>query len=296
MVRLTTCSLAFGVALALASTAASADTVKGSTASLPKVGAMLGEHGAPSWPKLHWLYEAPSPTDAAGKIVIHWFCASRVQACTDDLARIVTLRDSGHAYVIAYIAGSGRDAKRLDPIRESEGIGRGTVAYGAGVTRLMKQLGVGRGPASIVVGVDGKVAMVSVGGDPATLDARDAKVDELAGAIKEYTTRHDGPTTAKPGQTFSLSLQVLLASWLHYIRSAPADFELSAPKDIKCNATKLGRAQLEFRGQTLTATLRCSAPRGVYEARGHIRFGYDTPTGAHGMGDDATTWKFSITP
>jgi hypothetical protein len=63
-------------------------------------------------------------TDAAGKVVVHWFCAPKVAACTDDLARITTLKEnSNRVYVIAYINGTKRDAQKLDPIRESEASG-----------------------------------------------------------------------------------------------------------------------------------------------------------------------------
>ena len=58
---------------------------------LPTVGTPLDLTGTPSWPKLDWLYDVPAPNDAAGKVVIHWFCAPRVQVCPDDLARVVTV-------------------------------------------------------------------------------------------------------------------------------------------------------------------------------------------------------------
>lgn len=46
-------------------------------AKLPAVGDALGLDGVPGTPKLDWLYDVPSPGDAAGKVVIHWFCAPR---------------------------------------------------------------------------------------------------------------------------------------------------------------------------------------------------------------------------
>src|SRR5262249_33653534 len=114
-----------------ASGGAAADTGSGPAATLPKVGDTLTQGGGVDWPKLQWLYEAPSAKDAAGKIVIHWFCQPKVQACTDDLARIVNLRDTSRVYIVAYInAPNSKEAKKLDPIRESEGVGRGTVAFG----------------------------------------------------------------------------------------------------------------------------------------------------------------------
>src|SRR5262245_25365414 len=105
--------------LAILSATASADPP--AKATLPKVGDPLALTGAGEWPKLAWLYEEPSSTDAAGKVVVHWFCAPKIKTCTDDLARMINLRDTNHAYIIAYINGSGRDSKELDPIRESEG-------------------------------------------------------------------------------------------------------------------------------------------------------------------------------
>jgi len=260
---------------------------------LPKVGDALPLAGAPEWPTLSWMYEAPSTGDAGGKVIVHWFCGAKIAACTDDLARVIALRDIGRAYIVAYIAGGERDAKKLDPIRESEGVGRGTVAYGPNVATMMKQMGI-TGPASIVVDVDGKVAMVAIGGDATQLDARDQKVNALIGAIKEYTKSQDGPTTAKIGESFTLALKIQLASWLTYSKTSPSEFQLSVPKDIKCDKVALTGDQLKIDGNTLTAQVTCTATKGVYEARGTIRFGYESPGGGHGLGDDGTTWKFEI--
>lgn len=266
------------------------------TATLPKTGDDLPLAGAADWPKLAWMYEAPSAGDAAGKVVVHWFCSPSPKAvattCAEDLERIVNLRDSGHAYIVAYIAGSQRDAKKLDPIRESEGIGRGTVAYGPGVVKLMKQLGVKEG--AIVVDVDGKVKAVTTSGDLNELDARDSLVAQLESAIKDFTTSHNGPQTVKAGDKFQLAFSVQLASWLTFNPKSPLEFELSAPKDIKCDQMILRGDQLKIEDHTLTATVSCSAPRGVYEAQGQIRFGYDSPGGAHGAGQDGATWKFTV--
>jgi hypothetical protein len=111
----------------------------------PEVGSTMSLSPT-DWPKLQWTLGAPSLNDAAGRVVIHWFCTPKVSACADDLARIVTLRENGGVYIVAYINGSARDAKKLDPIRESEGVGRGTLAYGPGVKKLFKQLGIGKEP------------------------------------------------------------------------------------------------------------------------------------------------------
>jgi hypothetical protein len=267
------------------------------TVVLPAVGDTLPPNGAVGWPTpLDWTYGDPAMTDAAGKIVIHWFCAPKIQACTDDLARITTLKEnSNRVYVIAYINGTKADAKKLDPIRESEGVGRGTLASGKNVTTIFKKMGI-VGPASLVVDVAGKVALVTTGSTPAELDARDAKVNTLAAGIKEYTATVEGPKVVKAGEKFPLSLTIKLASWLTYSKKpgTSLDFKVTPPKDIKCDNTLLKGDQLKPVNQTLTATVNCSGPKGSYEFRGQINFGYDTPSGATGIGTDGANWKFEI--
>ena len=292
--RLPTYCLA--LASTLLATSALADTAKGPVATMPKVGDTLNQNGGATWPKMQWLYDAPSAKDSAGKVVIHWFCAPKVQACVDDLARVITLRDTGKVYIVAYLnTASSTEAKKLDPIRESEGVGRGTVAFGKGVTALDKQLSI-TGPASFVVDVDGKVQLVSTASDATALDARDAKVNELSHSIKDYTSHQDGPTTAKPSEKFTLSLKIQLANWLTYSASQAKEFDLTVPKDIKCDSTKLKGDQLKVDGHTMTAQVSCSGPRGNYEARGSMKFGYDSPSGA-GFGNvDGVVWKFQIAP
>src|SRR5262245_30215673 len=239
-------------------------------AALPAVGDALGLAGT-GWPKLDWLYDLPSPSDSAGKVVVHWFCAPKVQACIDDLARIVTLKENGRVYVVAYINGSKGQAKKLDPIRESEGVGRGTVAFGRGVAKLVKELGI-TAPASIVVDVDGKVLLVSAAGGPAELDARDAKVSAAVAAIKEYVSTPDGPKVVKSGDKFPLSITITLASWLTYSNKTPMELKVTVPPDIKCDATTLKSEQMKVADKVLSATVNCSGPRGIYEARGELRF------------------------
>lgn len=278
----------------LLSASALADTAHGPVATLPKVGDTLNQGGGADWPKLTWLYDSPSANDAAGKIVIHWFCDPKGPTCMDDLARLVTLRDTGKVYIVAYInAASTRDAKKLDPIRESEGVGKGTLAYGKGVTTLIKQLGLGTNPTSFVVDQTGKVQLVSMTGDAQTLDARDAKVNDLAKQIKDFTTTKDGPTTIKAGDKFTLSYSVQLANWLTF-NGQDTEFDLTVARDIKCDATTLKGSQLKTDGHTLTATVTCSGPKGIYEAAGKIRFGFDGPSKTTGFGDDGTKWKFEI--
>ena len=286
-------SLTTALVLGLASVA-TAQPAKAPAAEMPAVGDTLALY-PDFWGHQKWLYEAPNANDAAGKVVIHWFCTAKLQACTDDLARVINLRDNGHVYVVAYLDGNPTLAKKLDPIRESEGIGRGTVATGSGVTKLMKLLNVKPGPTSIVVDVDGKVALVSVNGDATALDARDAKVNALTSAIKAFTTSHDGPAaTVKAGEKFSLSFKVQLASWLKYSASSPKEFNVTVPKDFKCDATSLRGDQLKIEKNILTATVTCTAPHGNYQAVGKIRFGYDSPAGGSGLGDDGAKWDIKV--
>ncbi|HEY3805774.1 MAG TPA: hypothetical protein VGL61_24370 [Kofleriaceae bacterium] len=278
----------------LVSASALADTARGPVATMPKVGDTLGQGGEPDWPKLTWLYDAPSPNDAAGKITIHWFCNPKGTSCMDDLARLITLRDTGKVYIVAYInAASTRDAKKLDPIRESEGVGKGTLAYGRGVTSLVKQLGLGTNPTSVVVDQTGKVQLVTMAGDPQTLDSRDAKVNDLAKNVRDFTTAKDGPTTIKAGDKFTLTYKVELANWLNF-NGQDTEFDLMVAREIKCDATTLKGSQLKVEGHTLTASVTCSGPHGIYEAAGKIRFGYDGPNKTTGFGDDGTKWKFQI--
>jgi len=288
MARLTCCLV---LAITAVAATASADN------KMPKPGDALPLAGSPDWPqKLAWLYETPSAGDAAGKVVVHWFCSPSprqvAKECAADLERVIALRDTGHVYIVAYIAGSQSEAKKLDPIRESEGVGRGTVAYGPQVVKLMKQLGIAEG--AIVVDVEGKVKAVTTSGDINELDSRDKFVTGLAGDIHDFTTSHENPPTVKIGDKFTLTFKVQLATWLAYNQKTPMEFTVTAPKDIKCDAMALHGDQLKITGQMLIATVTCSAPRGVYEAQGKIRFGYDSPGGAHGTGEDGATYKFEV--
>lgn len=266
-------------------------------ATLPAVGETLAPNGAPTWPsKLDWLYDLPSFPDSTGKVVLHWFCSPKISTCTEDLARVVTLKENSRVYIVAYINGSRADAKKLDPIRETEGVGRGTVAYGRNVGALMKKLGAA-GPVSIVVGLDGKVAFTTTGSGPADLDARDAKVTTLSNGIKDYTFTSEGPKVVKPDDKFRLGMTIKLASYLKYSKRTPAEFKLTAPRDIKCDNTTLRGEQIRLVEQALTAQVSCSGPKGVYELRGTLTFGFDNPIGGgSGLGAESATWKFEIKP
>ena len=263
---------------------------------LPKTGDTLPLSGNADWPKLQWAYSAPSQNDAAGKVVIHWFCTPRAPGCGEDLARIVAAKEMGGVYIIAYVNSTQRESKKLDPIRESEGVGRGTVAFGAGVRKLFKQLGIAKGPTAIVVDVDGKVKAVTTSADLNELDARDAMIKQLVEAVKPYTTSNAGPKKAKPGEKLTFTFSVRLSPWLSFSKKAPTEFTMSAAKELKCDATTLKGDQLKIEGKTLTAQVTCTAPKGSYEAHADIRFGYESPSGATGLGNDGATWKFDVAP
>lgn len=260
------------------------------------VGNTLPLTGEANWPKLSWTYNLPAQNDAAGKVVIHWFCAAGNKDCKADLDRVIALRDAGGVYVIAYINGSQRQAKALDPIRESEGVGRGTLAYGPNVKKLMTMLGAKKGPYSIVVDVDGKVKAVTTSGDINELDARDAMVKQLVEAVKPFTTSNEGSKAAKPNEKLTFTYKVQLANWLTFSQKTPMEFTFSTSKEVKCDATTLKSDKLKIEGRTLTAQVTCTAPKGSYQARGEIRFGYDTPAGGTGLGNDGVTWKFDVAP
>lgn len=296
MTRLLVSALTLLGALAAVATAQSKKKAPPVAATVPALGEAITVMGASTWGKRDWLYDVPSAKDAAGKVVVHWFCGAKVKTCTDDLARVVTLKENGRAYIIAHIDGSKNQAKKLDPIRESEGVGRGTVAYGRTVTKMMKQMGI-TGPASIVADLDGKVVLVTTGSSPAELDERDKKVNDLVAAIKEYQAiSSDSPKGLKPNDKFTLSLSIKLASWLTFSTTTPMEFKLQAPPDFKCDAKELSADKIKIEGQTLTAAVTCTAPKGIYEARGDLRFGYVTPTNAAGLGTEGARWKFEIKP
>src|SRR6185503_903602 len=96
------------------------------------------------------------------------------------------------------------------------------------------------------------------------------------------------------GEKMTFTFTVNLASWLTYSKTSPLEFTFQAAKEVKCDATSLKGSQLKINDKTLTASVTCSAPRGSYQARGEIRFGYDSPNGANGLGNDGATWKFEV--
>ena len=98
-----------------------------------------------------------------------------------------------------------------------------------------------------------------------------------------------------PGDKFTLSISIALSPWLTYSKSTPSEFTLTVPPDFKCDAKSLKGDQLKPNGQTLTASISCTAPKGSYEARGDLRFGYTTNTG-DGLGTEGGKWKFDVKP
>lgn len=297
MTRFTTAVIGSLLVATTASAAPKGKVKEVITANAPNVGDTLPINGAEGWPTtLVWLYDAPSFTDATGKIIVHWFCTPKVQACQDDLARIVNLRENAKVYVIAYIGSDKkRDVLKLDPIRESEGVGNGTLAYGKQVMAMQKKWGF-TGPSSIVVDVSGKITLVTTGSLPAELDQRDKMVQQLSGRIREFTTSSDGPKLVKVNEKFQLSMKIELASWLRYSKRSPAAMKLQLPPDIKCDNTVVTASQMKIQDQTLVASATCSGPRGSYEARGTLNFSYETPGGkSMGIGTESATWKFQVT-
>jgi hypothetical protein len=290
--RHTLCALAFGLGGIAALGAPPASAQPAATTQV-KVGDTLALMPA-DWAKVAWSFGAPNANEAAGKVVIHWFCTPKVEACQDDLARIVTLRENGGVYIVAYLNGTQRQTKSIDPIRESEGVGRGTVANGPGVKKLFKQLGIAKGPWSIVVDVDGKVQAITTSGDINELDSRDQLVKQLRESIKPYTMTSQGPTVAKPAEKLSFSIKIQLASWNSFSQKTPMQFDLTAAKDLVCNTRTITADKMKLEGKTLTAQVTCTAPKGIYQARGELRFGYVSLSGATGLGAEAASWKFEV--
>ncbi len=241
-----------------------------------------------------WLGGSPVVTDAAGKVTVYWFCKPKNDACKDDLARLFNMREQGNVYVVAYIGGTKRDARKLDPVRSE--VGAGAVAYGPALAKALAKLGVSTAPTSIVVDTEGKVAHVSIGGEPDSLDARDQKVAALVAAIKEFTLRPSGPEQVKPGQRFELKADVELASWLAFDAGVKPEVRLTVPPDVTCDAAgKAIPATLE--GRRLTAVVGCTgAVKGSYEARMDLRFGYRALNKAVGVGQDTVSFKFQVRP
>jgi len=253
-----------------------------------------------AWPKMLWSYGSPSGNDSAGKVVIHWFCTPKVEACADDLARIVTMRETGNVYVVAYLNGSQRESKKLDPIRESEGVGRGSVATGPGVKKLFKELGIKKGPFSIVVDPYGKVKMGATSGHPNELDPLTAMVQPIAGpnpahATDQYGTQAPRPTP-KPNiliRNQAPALHEFSAGNLFCRRRPRQSIPRAASKRVGPTPTRTGDKS-KIGGKMLTAAITCTAPKGMYEARGELRFGYANPSGATGLGAEAADWKFEV--
>jgi hypothetical protein len=256
--------------------------------------------GQPWYPALtpQWLDEAPSVPDSAGKLTMHWFCAPKNAACKDDLARVLSLRDAGKIYVIAYVMGSKKDALKFNPIGDA--VGAGAVGYGPKVAKLMGTYGLGAGPAAIVINVDGKVAMIANGGDTAKADERDKKLNELVSGIKEFTVTGRGPVAAvKTGQRFELGVDIELATWLAFDRKAITEFSLTVSPDFKCETLSLKGDNVKIDGRKLSASIGCVvAGTGAYEARAQFRFGYKNPNGtsaaASALGQDSLGWKFAV--
>ena len=281
------------VAQAATAQANGATAPTASTISVAPGTAVLGKPFAPLGMR-QWLGEPPSANDAAGRVVLHWFCAAKNKVCKDDLARVMTLRENGKVYVVAYIAGGKRDAQKLDPVRDA--VGAGAVAFGPAVVKAMGLNGFGLGPASVILGVDGNVAHIENGGEPDILDEREAKIAELGNAIKDFSVAVAGPKgSIKAGERFELKVTLELAPWLAFNRKAVTEYALTVAPDFVCDAKKIGADKMQIDGKRLVASIGCVVNgKGSYEARATYRFGYDHPAGTTAMGTDSVGWKFDV--
>jgi hypothetical protein len=138
------------------------------------------------------------------------------------------------------------------------------------------------------------VKAVTTSGDLNELDARDAVAKQLVESVKTHVATSDGPSSGKVGQKLTFTLKIQLARWLRYSKRAPMEMTLTAAKEIKCDAMTLKGDQLKIEDKVLTASVSCTAPRGSYQVRGDLRFGYESPTGAQGLGSESATWKFDV--
>ena len=82
-----------------------------------------------------------------------------------------------------------------------------------------------------------------------------------------------------------------MASWLTFSKKTKPELTFTAAKEVKCEPQQVVAAD-----KTLTVNVTCTAPKGSYQARGEIRFGYDSPNGSSGIGNDGATWKFEVAP
>ena len=280
-------SVGLSVATLFSHSAAAAPAKKPAPVVAPKVGDVL------PFPALKtWLVGAPNTDDASGKVVLHWFCGPKIKACTDDLASVISLRDMQKLYVVAYINGSQRDAKKFDPIHDD--VGAGAVSYGPEDAKLTKAFNFGAQPGAVVVDVDGKVAYVDGSGDPAAIDARNSKIKALVAAIKDFSATPTGADKMKVGERFDLNLDIELSSWLKFSKSEAPSVTLTVPSTIKCDKTTLAESDLKVNGQSMIATFSCTATKaGSYEVQALYRFSYDQSSGGTGIGTDAVKWKFA---
>ena len=105
-----------------------------------------------------------------------------------------------------------------------------------------------------------------------------------------------GYTIADHDGSLTFAIRVTLSPWNSFSDKTPGEFTFSGAKEIKCDALSLKGNQLKIEGKTLTASVTCTAPKGIYQARGDLKFGYVGPGGAQGLGAETATWKFEIKP
>ena len=67
-----------------------------------------------------------------------------------------------------------------------------------------------------------------------------------------------------------------------------------SPANITCTSTKLTAKDVKIDAKTINATFSCTAGKaGNYETSASLRFGFDNPTKATGIGSDSARWKFT---
>ena len=249
------------------------------------------------WGKQKWLYDAPSENDAAGKVVIHWFCPPKVQACTDDLARIITLRDNGKVYIVAYIDGNAslREEARSDPRERGRRQGHGRVRPGRHQAdeeaRREARPDVDRRPTSTA-----RSSWSRPTATPPRSTRATRRSTRSIGAIKEFTTSHEGPATVKAGDKFTLAFKVQLAQLAEVLAEARRRSSTSRSRRTSSATRRRSRAT-SSRSRADADRARSTAPRPTASTRRAARSGSATtsPGGSRASATDGANWKFEST-
>ena len=101
----------------------------------------------------------------------------------------------------------------------------------------------------------------------------------------------------KPGVKFDVGVEVQIANWLAFNTMVPEVFIPTLPPDVTCDSKMKRGKDVTVTGRTLAAKFTCSTTvKGAYELRASLRFGYDAPNKATGVGEDTVSWKFEVKP